>query len=96
MPLSAVLAMYGYESGVEYEDTVQEVPVHDSDSSPIDSPQQMIDNPESPHIISSQNMQSQSDSSPTDEPSKVEVMDLVFYGASDVPMGSSRPLLRCN
>uniref|UniRef100_T1E1Q9 Putative mesoderm induction early response protein n=1 Tax=Cupiennius salei TaxID=6928 RepID=T1E1Q9_CUPSA len=93
MPLNEVLAMYGYESGVEYDDTIQEVPEHDSDSS-IDSPQQIIENSESPHIINSQLMQSQSDSSPTDEPAKVEVMDLVFYDAPDVPMGSSRPLLR--
>lgn len=95
MPLNEVLAMYGYESGVEYDDTIQEVPEHDSDSS-VDSPQQIMENPESPHIISSQMMQSQSDSSPNDEPTKDEVMDLVFYDASDVPMGTSRPLLRCN
>lgn len=96
MPLNEVLAMYGYESGVEYDDTNQEVPEHDSDSSPVDSPQQMMENPDSPRIITSQMMQSQSDSSPIDEPSKVGVMDLVFYDAPDVPMGSSRPLLRCN
>lgn len=96
MPLNEVLAMYGYESGVEYDDTNQEVPEHDSDSSPIDSPQQMMENPESPRIITSQMMQSRSDSSPIDDPSKVGVMDLVFYDAPDVPMGSSRPLLRCN
>lgn len=96
MPLNEVLAMYGYESGVEYDDTVQEVPEHDSDSSPVDSPQQLTDNPESPHLISSQ-MQSQSDSSPTNEPTKAEeIMDLVFYDdPPDIPMGSSRPLLRC-
>lgn len=96
MPLNEVLAMYGYESGVEYDDTNQEVPDHDSDSSPMDSPQQMMENPDSPRIITSQLMQSQSDSSPIDETSKVRVMDLVFYDAPDVPMGSSRPLLRCN
>lgn len=96
MPLNEVLAMYGYESGVEYDDINQEIPDHDSDSSPMDSPQQMMENSESPHIITSQLMQSQSDSSPTDETSKVRVMDLVFYDAPDVPMGSSRPLLRCN
>lgn len=96
MPLNEVLAMYGYESGVEYDDTNQEIPDHDSDSSSMDSPQQIMENPESSHIITSQLMQSQSDSSPNDETSKVRVMDLVFYGAPDVPMGSSRPLLRCN
>lgn len=95
MPLNEVLAMYGYESGVEYDDTNQEIHDHDSDSS-MDSPQHMMENPESPRIITSQLLRSQSDSSPTDETSKVRVMDLVFYDAPDVPMGSSRPLLRCN
>lgn len=96
MPLNEVLAMYGYESGVEYDDTNQEIPEHDSDSSSMDSSQQIMQNPESSRINASQLMQSQSDSSPNDGTSKVRVMDLVFYDAPDVPMGSSRPLLRCN
>ncbi|XP_035206728.1 mesoderm induction early response protein 1-like isoform X2 [Stegodyphus dumicola] len=95
MPLNEVLAMYGYESGVEYEDTIHEVPDQDSDSSLIDSPEQTMENPESPRVLSSQGIPSQaSDSSPADEHKVDEVIDLVFRDTPDVPLGSSRPLLR--
>lgn len=96
MPLSEVLAMYGYESGIDFDDPNHEVPENDSDSSD-DLPQQIMENSQSPRMMTSQMMQSHSRNSPDDESRKVEVMDLVFYDAPDVPtMGSSRPLLRCN
>ncbi|CAL1261806.1 unnamed protein product [Larinioides sclopetarius] len=95
MPLNEVLAMYGYESGVEYEDTVQEVPEQDSDSSPLDSPEQTMESHSSPHSVLNQSVHSpESDSSPSDERKIDEVIDLVFRETTPIPIGSSRPLLR--
>lgn len=80
MPLSEVLAMYGYESGIDFDDTNHEVPENDSDSSD-DSPQLIMENPQSPRIMTSQLMQSHSRSSPDGEPRKAR--DCVsFYNSA--------------
>ncbi|XP_054709767.1 mesoderm induction early response protein 1-like [Uloborus diversus] len=95
MPLNEVLAMYGYESSGEYDDNNHGSHYHDSDSSLLDSAQELSENPESPHSVGNQMIPSQtSDSSTTDERKVDDIMGFVFTDAPDVPMGSSRPLLR--
>lgn len=96
MPLNKVLAMYGYENNVEYEDTVQEVPVQDSDSSLLDTPEQTMESHSSSHSILTHSIHSPGSDSCVSELRRIdEVIDLEFREETPIPMGSSRPLLRC-
>ncbi|KAG8199206.1 hypothetical protein JTE90_016029 [Oedothorax gibbosus] len=94
MPLNKVLAMYGYESSVEYEDTVQEVPEQDSDSSLLDTPEQTMESHSSSQSMLHSIHSPGSDSCPSEIRRIDEVIDLEFRPETPLPMSSSRPLLR--
>ncbi|XP_015926300.1 mesoderm induction early response protein 1 isoform X3 [Parasteatoda tepidariorum] len=92
MPLNEVLAMYGYESGLDFEEGGQDATEHESDSSPIDSPEHTLENHDSPHSLTTHSLPSpESESNPSDE--KIEdFMNLVFQ--ENATISCSRPLLR--
>ncbi|GFQ79378.1 mesoderm induction early response protein 1 [Trichonephila clavata] len=92
MPLNEVLAMYGYESGVELEDSISEIPDPDSDSSPLDSPEPIVESQNSPQSLLNQSVNSpEYDCSPRVRKLD-EVIELGFRETSPLPL--SRPLLR--
>lgn len=92
MPLNEVLAMYGYESGVEFEDSIQDIPEPDSDSSQLDSPEPTVESQNSPQSMLNQSVNSpEYDCSPRVRKLD-EIIELGFRETSPIPLG--RPLLR--
>ncbi|GFU41598.1 mesoderm induction early response protein 1 [Nephila pilipes] len=93
MPLNEVLAMYGYESGVEFDDSIQEIPEPDSDSSPLDSPEPTVESQNSPQSILNQSVITPDvECNPLLVRKIDEVIELGFRETSPIPLG--RPLLR--
>ncbi|GFY05802.1 mesoderm induction early response protein 3 [Trichonephila clavipes] len=93
MPLNEVLAMYGYETSLELDDTIQEILDPESDSSLLDSPGPIIECQNSPQSMLDESLNSpEYDLSPRARKLD-EVIELGFRETSPLPL--SRPLLRC-